>query len=945
MAEWHKVPLCHTQVTSGYSSPEERKTMPLIINENNAQLVDNSGKNAKNMVQYTPKFFNASILTGNGVSCKGILCPENDPKMHRNGYRMKINPNLKPGTHYNNNIKIYDIPCYILSPEMWRTVLSMERPDQIEMEKIASKNDSEIWLTMPLHAVQIEESIKPGTISKKERSLSASMNIFLFKICNSDIKVHTHALAMQGFLSADVNVFYNELCYDIFSSLRNIAGILSNNDYIVDTQAMNRFVENYSLYTELCRAAERWSRSIDHYIFTLVDSICRRTCCQPDDLWTGHSNSVFSTLSYIEKYNVPLEMYDRLYKKMQGVVPDNILTGICRANLNLKLANALEHMDKNKNMLPICPCTNSAQSAIPYSKEQMDAIRSTSPLVIVQSGAGTGKSTVILGRIDHMLANGVNPADIMVLSFTNIAADHISDMKPGVNSMTIASMMHTIYSHNFPKHQLSKLATIINSISIFFDNSRHQMPPDQEKFISDFKYVLLRLQNNNEFTKANNFVEENIDQVISVLDTIEQTSLELESIICYQCMDRLVEPQETKTKYLIIDEVQDNSIAEFIYSIKYTEQHQCSMYIVGDCSQTLYEFRSSNPKALNVLENSGVFDTYKLETNYRSNQEILDFANVQLENIEANRYANIRLRANSLTPVTVKSFQDAITLKYVRMINKSKESFENLISHAISVDTRDYVQDKLAKKEQVCILAPARKTLYMVKTCLEQVYPGKVIASLIPKRQYDNTLFSSFITNCWNNIAYIPPTNIMQTIRRELIANIASLVYRGSDMQQMTDMANRMLDEFESYYGKRIINWQNQVMASVMTQHSMLDEIKKLMLKFEIQKNNMAQAVTAAKNAETKQNNNITKADFIISTIHSAKGMEFDNVIILYASESETTIDEATKRMYYVALTRAKKTEYILAYDTLAKPKILGDYEMIIKGLSKNMAPAQMGIV
>ena len=44
--------------------------------------------------------------------------------------------------------------------------------------------------------------------------------------------------------------------------------------------------------------------------------------------------------------------------------------------------------------------------------------------------------------------------------------------------------------------------------------------------------------------------------------------------------------------------------------------------------------------------------------------------------------------------------------------------------------------------------------------------------------------------------------------------------------------------------------------------------------------------------------------------------------IVLYDSESESKMDEATKRMYYVALTRAKKTEYVYAYDTLARPKI-----------------------
>lgn len=83
-----------------------------------------------------------------------------------------------------------------------------------------------------------------------------------------------------------------------------------------------------------------------------------------------------------------------------------------------------------------------------------------------------------------------------------------------------------------------------------------------------------------------------------------------------------------------------------------------------DCSQTLYEFRASNPKALNMLEGSGVFATYQLQVNYRSNQEILDFANCLLRDIEANQYAQIQLQANSLATVTEQSFTDKVHLKY-----------------------------------------------------------------------------------------------------------------------------------------------------------------------------------------------------------------------------------------------------------------------------------------
>ena len=146
------------------------------------------------------------------------------------------------------------------------------------------------------------------------------------------------------------------------------------------------------------------------------------------------------------------------------------------------------------------------------------------------------------------------------------------------------------------------------------------------------------------------------------------------------------------------------------------------------------------------------------------------------------------------------------------------------------------------------------------------------------------------------------------------------------------------MDSFEAKYLGTIQSWQTQIAMSVMTQAEMLDEIKKLMIDFEIKRNAVAQALMSEKNAEAKQNADVDNANFILSTIHSAKGLEFDNVIVYYQSESEATIEEASKRMYYVALTRAKKTEFIYAYDTIARPKIQGDYERILKTLSNNAA-------
>jgi DNA helicase-2/ATP-dependent DNA helicase PcrA len=952
--------------------------MPVIIDDNNsATLVDVHGAaktNTKVNTLYTPKFFHKSILTGKGGQSRGLLNEKWDPKMRANGYTLTPNPDMELSTQYNKDIKLYNIPCYLISAGIWANYIrNMKRPALTDMVKIAEKGTEEIYIIAPIHALQIQEQQvvnAPGaSATHAEKALAPLINVFIFAIKDMNDENHVNCGGLQmmqgaSFTNNKKNAFYQDIVPNLVTCLLDIYNKLTAAGYNVYKQTLDDFLQNYSLYTELCKASEKWLTQADYFINDVLISNIMAVCkgnFDPNDhfsVWTSPKDSVMEMLSRLEKYSIPLEQYKAMYDHMSANLPADIVATISKANLNLRLSNTLQHMDQNRAQNTFVPCTTHVKSKIPFSLEQTAAIESVSPFTLVQSGAGTGKSTVIRGRIDHMIANGVDPHDITVLSFTNAAADHIKDLQPNVHSMTIAAMLHTIYSHNYPTHQLSSLSTILNSLDIYFSPKSRTISAAQRTFVDKFKRILERLRDNNEYTKANNFVEDYIDETIDVLNVIQQTSLELESIICYQKMDTLVEPDETKTKHLIIDEVQDNSIAEFIYSIKYTDKHQCSMYIVGDCSQTLYEFRASNPKALNVLEASGVFETYKLQTNYRSNQEILDFANVLLGNIEANQYANIQLHANSLAPVTKKSFQKAVTLHYERMQNKSAVSIDNLISHSIAVDTKAWIDDKLQKGEQVAFLAPKRYTLTKIEDYLRRIYgiprptsPGMPddIVSLVPAHPHDNAVFSKFIARYWDNIQYVPPANILTTIRRELASKFDYLMpYKSQAALQKArdDIFGRpgqnmgIYGEFEAMYKNRVATWQNQVSMSVLTTAQMLEEVKKIMITFEIQRNAVMKSVISQKNADNKNSQAVENAKFILSTIHSAKGLEFDNVVVFYESESAASVEEATKRMYYVAFTRAKKAEFIFAYDTMAYPKICGDYEKIIDDLDKQAAAA-----
>ncbi|WP_284982416.1 3'-5' exonuclease [Arthrobacter sp. efr-133-TYG-118] len=536
----------------------------------------------------------------------------------------------------------------------------------------------------------------------------------------------------------------------------------------------------------------------------------------------------------------------------------------------------------------------------------------------------THNSSVILERIKYLEACGVPASDVTVLSFTNAAADNITAKNPNVGSMTIARMINDIYKLNHPTHELSSIDTIINSIDIFY-------PTDN--FAAGLRMRLMEVAQNKTgaFTSLNTYIENHFDEMMSLLDTIKQTSLELEIIIAYQRIDSMQEPAHVQSKYLIIDEVQDNSIFEFIYVLKYITKHAQSLFIVGDASQTLYEFRSANPRALNTLEGSGVFSTFKLTTNYRSNQEILDFANVVLGDLETNQIAGIQLQANSLAVPTAKSFQEKVTLDY-RAAPKLRGFISEELSSIVMNTIFRYVDDCLARGEQVCFLAYSRIEVAIIQQALQQKYPQRHVASLVSEKVFSTDIFSKYIKNFWNDVLQVQPANAAFVVVQGIKDNLDKLT-RNAGNKKVEQAVLRMVSKWWTENAPAIRGWEQLCMQGSLSYKEFFERLRDNLLSFEIRHNAVRQSLTNQANRERKEKNAESGADLLVSTIHGAKGMEFDNVVILH--KEDTKMSQASRREFYVAFTRAKKTEYILSYGTVKNPPIESSYEQIVNLLTK----------
>ncbi len=888
----------------------------------------------------TTKFF-SSELTGLGKTA-GLLNETVRPGRYQTGaskHTMSQTALNTKARASGNGITLYNIPTcpltqYSLQNNLTRGI-TLPVPfdtDRFEITQHATTLGYDVFLDMTPQGMSLT---KDETREKTARELDILYRMEIYVLAKGSTSERVRLTSTAPFVNAAALAQNEEYAMVDWS----YAPLDDIEDFIA-TATKNIAQNGISVHVNIDDLAE-WMTEFDVYERTLRQAY-QWTGMEIADIISQHITELFANgvpdvstlnhlalqLRYLETYNVSLEAYRAIHTTINAVSPIDIASDLSKQNLNLLMSHTLEQLNTLRDQLEVPPAQYAAQAAtlIPqhYSLQQKAAITSAEPLTLVQAGAGTGKSTVILGRIQHLVNQGVNPADITVLSFTNAAADNITEKNPQVGSMTIARMIHDIYSLNHPTHELSQIDTILNTLDFKFPN---------DDLARSFRRVLVNIDKlePGSMTMLNAFIEANRDGVMNILDTVKQTCLELEIVLAYQQIDNMVEPPHVRSRYLIIDEVQDNSIFEFIYLLKYVTKHRENMFIVGDASQTLYEFRASNPRALNALEESGVFQTFQLTTNYRSNQEILDFANVHLADIEANHAAQLQLQANSLVSPTANSFQNKVKLHHelVDSVRKIREHLPSLLNqHVFS-----WVEKKLAAGEKVAFLTYARDEVKVMEKAIQERFPNELVANLVSDRPFATTVFSSYIKLFWNDVIQVDPSDAAFVVYQGVNTNLAQIT-RNAD--KAVAAVAKMTTEWWQASSADINGWLGLYQAGQMTRDEFFARLQENVLNYEIKHNGIKQSLMNQKNRERKERNLQANSRLVVSTIHGAKGLEFDNTVVLHKYDPQ--MSEPNKRMYYVAFTRAMKGEFVLSYSTNKNPRIESDYKLIVEVLKRNDA-------
>ena len=299
------------------------------------------------------------------------------------------------------------------------------------------------------------------------------------------------------------------------------------------------------------------------------------------------------------------------------------------------------------------------------NKEQQQAVQHTEGPLLILAGAGSGKTKVLTVRIAHLLAQGVNPYEILAITFTNKAAKEMKSRVEGlvgdVANRIWLSTFHSFcakflrfeldnflgYNSNFTIYDTSDSQAVIKAAlkALNLDDKYYPVGA-MIAAISDAKNKLLFAS---DFRKqARDFYQQKVADVYEYYErelrknnALDFDDLLLVAVKLLQSNKAVLDKYSKRFRYVMIDEYQDTNHAQYLLA-KLLASHWKNIAVVGDADQSIYAWRGADIQ--NILDFEKDYPnctSIKLEQNYRSTKIILDAANAVIENNEGRPKKNL----------------------------------------------------------------------------------------------------------------------------------------------------------------------------------------------------------------------------------------------------------------------------------------------------------------
>ena len=588
---------------------------------------------------------------------------------------------------------------------------------------------------------------------------------------------------------------------------------------------------------------------------------------------------------------------------------------------------------------------------------QLSAVMHKKGPVLVIAGAGSGKTKTLTYRVARLIEDGIKPENILLLTFTKKAAaemlsratlvlDDRCEKVAGGTFHSFANIILRKYSKflklksNFTILDKSDCEDIINHIT-------GQMFPKKEKRFPKKSTILeIYSKSVNKETPTKQIIEEEFPQFAHCEDKIievhkayvgykrENSVLDYDDLLLY--VKLLLENNEGLRKklsnqyqYIMVDEYQDTNTLQADV-IKLLASEHSNIMAVGDDAQSIYSFRGANYR--NILDFPKLFEgteIIKLEQNYRSTQNILKLTNTIISKAKE-KYAKT-LFSNIESPIVP-----------ALICAKDTQMEADFICQRILE-----LLDEDVNLSDICVLARNARMSYALEIELskraipyqkfggpkfmETAHIKDIVSHLRVIINPDDIISLNRILLLLKGVGATTVNNIIPIIKGNLNPNIKLLPSNKTTslvplLKTLENLRSQISMRKPSDIVEDVIEYYRPILKDKYDDYNKrekdLDHFQYLSEQYSSLEDFISDMALEPPDAsvEGMYKRNSDDEALTISTIHSAKGLEWDSVFIIgavdgrfpsaYSFNSAEEMDEEL-RLMYVATTRAKNNLYI----------------------------------
>lgn len=614
------------------------------------------------------------------------------------------------------------------------------------------------------------------------------------------------------------------------------------------------------------------------------------------------------------------------------------------------------------------------------SEAQKEAITHKQGPMLVLAGPGSGKTLVITKRTQHLIEEyGINPARILVITFTKAAAEEMKErfikLMEGKNLGVNFGTFHAVF------FKILRYAYNYNASNIISDEQKYryykELIDELEIEIEDEKEFIEGISSEISLVKSekmdiNNYYSMNCseDNFAKLYAGYERKLRKANLIdfddmllLCYELLvarPDILALWQHKYEYILIDEFQDINKIQYDI-IRLLAKPQDNLFIVGDDDQSIYRFRGAKPEImLNFSKDYPKAKQVLLNYNYRSKGKIVNAALRVVKN-------NSKRYEKEIT--TIHEDGDEVEIKVAADLPEENKMVLELI-HEYHKKGYAYSQIAILYRTNTQPGALVEKLMeynipFRMRDAIPNIYEHWITKNIlayikIAMGSRERSLFLEIINrpkryisrDCFGNpVVDLNRVKEYYSDRSYVIERIEKLEYDLALLKKTNPFA-------AITYIRRAIGYDDYLREYADFRRMKVDELYDILS--ELQENSRdfktyeewfahMEAYQEELKRQVEQRKNKSYDGVSLSTFHASKGLEYDVVIIIDANEGITPHRKALlledmeeeRRMFYVAMTRAKQRVHIFSvkerfHKELAFSRFVGeiliDRDLLVKG-------------